>query len=137
MGSRITVTEDQRRFRAIAECTTDLFWEGDVREDALHWFGDIDGLLAYEKGEFPRTIKGHMESIHPADQGRLSKAIAKALDTEDDFHAEYRIRRKDGSYSHWNESGKAIGFDKGKPVTWVGAISDITVQKRIEEKLKR
>ncbi|HBH60431.1 MAG TPA: PAS domain-containing sensor histidine kinase [Nitrospiraceae bacterium] len=101
----------------------------------MHWFGDIDSILGYDIGEFPRTISGHMGNIHPDDVDYFSKAVQKSLKSGKQFGAEYRIRRKDGTYRYWNERGKPIEFDKRKAVKWVGSVTDITEQKTAELKL--
>ncbi|RJQ49620.1 MAG: PAS domain S-box protein [Nitrospiraceae bacterium] len=127
--------ESEKRFREVAASTTDLIWEGDVRCNVLNWFGDIDGKLGYAPGEFPRTISGHMEAVHPDDRDILMKSIEKVLDTGDNFFAEYRIRCKDGTYRYWDERGKATGFEDGKAVKWAGSVTDITGKKETEEEL--
>ncbi len=124
--------ESERRFRAVATATSDLIWEGDVRYNKLKWFGDIDGRLGYDPGEFPRTVSGHMENVHPADLDKFMKTVESSLDTGNDFHAVYRIKCKNGTYRHWEERGKAIGYEKGRAVKWVGSITDIT-DRRLSE----
>jgi len=130
-----SLQESEKRFRTAATCTADLIWQGDVRTDSLHWFGDIDSILGYELGEFPRTVSGHMENIHPGDKDDLSKSIQKSLDTGGVFRAEYRIRCKDGTYRYWQESGKPVEFENGKPVKWIGSVTDITERKQAEKLL--
>ncbi len=34
-----------------------LIYEWNMADDGLEWFGDIDRMLGFEAGEFPRTIK--------------------------------------------------------------------------------
>lgn len=126
---------NEKRFRAIADSTSDLLWDGNINDNTLEWFGDIDSMLGYDPGKFPRTIEGHLEHIHPDDRKSVIKSIEKAIETGKDFYAEYRIRCKDGTYRYWDENGKAIGFQKGKPVRWVGAVSDVTGRKKTEEEL--
>ena len=130
-----SLRENEKRFRAVADSTADLLWEGDVINNSLNWFGDIDGMLGFAQGEFPRTIEGHMDHIHPEDKKNTIKAIERSLQTGDDFSAEYRIRCKDGTYRFWDERGSAIGFQDGKAVKWVGAVSDITERKETEKEL--
>ncbi len=125
--------DSENRFRAAATSTADLIWEGDIRLNSLHWFGDVDAILGYELGEFPRTIEGHFEHIHDEDKEELSRNIQAAIQSGTQFKEEYRIRRKDGTYSHWMETGKAIEFEQGKAVRWVGAVTDITESKRAEK----
>lgn len=129
--------ENEKRFRAIAETSTDLIWEGDVRHNSLVWHGDIDRYLGYKQGEFPRTVSGHSESIHPEDRESLLKLIGTALKTGKDFYAVYRIRCKDGSCRYWDERGKAVGFEDGKAVKWVGSVTDITDKMKAEEQLRK
>jgi len=107
----------------------DLRWEGNVSDGNLHWFGDIDGMLGYEEGEFPRTIVGHMENIHPDDQDILIESVGIALNSGSDFQEQYRIRCKDGTYRYWEEYGTAVEFENGKAVKWAGSVTDITRQK--------
>ena len=131
------IRENEKRFRAIAETSTDLIWEGDVRYDSLVWHGDIDMLLGYKQGEFPRTVNGHLESVHAEDRESLIKLIGNSLETGENFYAVYRIRCKDGSYRYWDERGKAVGFEGGRAVKWIGSVTDITDKKKAEEQLRK
>ena len=127
--------DSEERFRVVAETSTDLIWEGDVREDSLVWFGDVDRYLGYEQGAFPRTVAGHLDSVHPEDRTSLLELVNNAIETGKDFFAVYRIRCKNGSYRYWDERGKAVGFENGKAVKWIGSVTDITDKKKAEEQL--
>ncbi len=127
--------QSEERFRIAATATSDLLWEGDVRENSLDWYGNIDWLLGYGEGEFPRTISGHMESIHPDDREWFTEKVDKALKTGNEFIAEYRIRCKDGTYRYWNETGKAVVYEDGKAVKWIGSVTDITDRKIAEDQI--
>ena len=126
-----------RKMKFLAAYTSqpDLIWEADVTGTDLHWVGDIDGILGYEKGEFPRTIVGHMESVHPDDHDHFLTVIESVLNSGSDLNVSYRMRCKDGSYRRWEEHGRAIGFEKGKPVKWVGTITDITARNHAKKTL--
>ncbi len=128
--------KSESKLRAVIESTTDLIWEGDIRTGVLNWIGDIDGLLLYDQNEFPRTISGHMESIHHDDREYILKAIDASILNGGTFSAQYRIQRKDGTYRYWDESGRAVEFEDGKAVRWVGSITDITDKKQAEELLR-
>ncbi|UCH80865.1 MAG: PAS domain S-box protein [Nitrospiraceae bacterium] len=127
--------KSEERFRAAATSTLDLLWEGDVRDNSLNWYGDIDRFLGHEEGGFPRTISGHMEHIHPDDRDLFLEKVDTALKTGADFRANYRIKCLDGSYRYWDETGKAVEYDNGKPVRWVGSVTDITNRKEIENQI--
>ncbi len=127
--------ESEERFRVAATAMSDLLWEGDVRKNSLNWYGDIDRHLGYEEGEFPRTISGHVENIHKDDRELFIKSVDRALETGNDFRAEYRIRCKDGTYRYWDETGKAIEYEDGKAVRWIGSVTDISDRKIVEEQI--
>jgi hypothetical protein len=128
--------ESERRFRAAATSTADLLWEGDIRTDSLVWFGDIDSMLGYKHGRFPRTLSGHMTHVHPDDRKWMKKELEQAITTGRDFYVRYRIRHKNGSYRYWEERGKAVEFEKGKAVKWVGSVTDITDRVMAESALQ-
>ena len=127
--------EKEERFRAVATSTSDLIWEGDIRDNSLHWFGDIDGYLGYENGEFPHTISAHTDSIHPDDQDRFIKEVGEAVEKGQYFQSVYRIKCKRGTLRYWEERGIATGFQDGKAVRWTGSITDITDRMKDEDKL--
>jgi PAS domain S-box-containing protein len=125
----------EKRFHAAATSTADLIWERDTRSGSLNWFGDIDTILGYEAGEFPRTIKGFEESVHPGDLNNFNKAVQKSLKSGRKLSVEYRMKCKESMYRYWHETGKAIEFENNKPVKWVGSVTDITGRKIAEENL--
>ncbi|MBI4683212.1 MAG: PAS domain-containing protein [Nitrospirae bacterium] len=129
--------KSEQRFYAVAKSTIDLIWEGDVRKNSLHWFGDIDKLLGYELGKFPRTIGGHLKQIHPEDRRSIAEKTEEAVKTGKNFEVIYRIKHKDGTYRYWNERGKPLEFAHQKAVRWVGSVTDITNLKKAEDDLRK
>ncbi len=129
--------ESEARFKLAAENTIDVFWDWDIESGKLEWFGKMDELLGYAAGEFPRTIKAWEESIHPDDQRRVMATLEQHLKTGAVYVAEYRIRRKDGTYAYWIDKGSVIRSPEGIPVRMIGVCTDITERKQAEEKLRK
>lgn len=125
----------EERFRIAAETSSDLIYEWDLKQD-IQWFGDIDKLLGYEPGEFPRTMEGFAAALHPEDKDRVVAAIQAHLENRAAYAEEYRIRRKDGAYRLWTARGKAARAADGKPVRWVGTVTDITERKQAAENIE-
>ena len=155
------VRRSEQRFRLVAQCATDVIYEWDVRSGKVEWFGDIDGLLGYGRGQFPRTMKAWEQAIHPEDRARVAAAQDRHLKYREPFNLHYRVRRADGTYLHWLDQGTAVWDDAApgapaagnaagagarpapasafasasaaSPLTFVGAIADVTARKAAED----
>ncbi|MFA7347132.1 MAG: PAS domain-containing protein [Desulfurivibrionaceae bacterium] len=128
--------ESEERFRLAAETANDLVYEWDLQEGVL-WSGRVDEMLGYGVGEFPRTMTGWAESLHPEDHDRVLAAVQAHLAGKAPYAAEYRIRKKDGEYQWWSARGATIKTPEGTPLRWIGTVTDITERKEAEEeKLK-
>jgi PAS domain S-box-containing protein len=124
----------EKRFRLAAETANDLIYEWDLKQ-SLQWFGKIDEMLGYEPGEFPRTLDGWAAALHPEDLKPTMAAVRAHMEKRAPYAVEYRIRRKDGVYRWWAERGAASRTPDGKPVWWIGSVTDITERKRAEAAL--
>jgi PAS domain S-box-containing protein len=125
----------EERFRMAAQTTNDVLYEWDLKQ-GVQWFGDIDKTLGYGPGEFPRTLGGWVAAVHPEDRERVMAAVKAHLEGRAPYVAEYRVRRKDGVYQWWSARGAVTRAPDGKPVRWIGSITDITERKRMEEGLR-
>jgi PAS domain S-box-containing protein len=128
--------ESEERFRLAAASTTDVIYEWNVVTGVIQWFGDVDALLGYGAGELPRTLEALLEHIHPEDRAQVDQATRAGLARRQGWRGEYRVRRKDGALAHWHGTGVAIYDRSGTPVRVIGAISDISEQKRAAEALR-
>jgi transcriptional regulator with GAF, ATPase, and Fis domain len=110
-----------------------------VPEDRFDWYGDVDRLLGYQPGEFPRTFSGWWEFVHPEDQERLQPKLEEITRGGlASWSERYRIRAGDGSYRHWLDQGKVISFlEDGGSRELLGGIIDETAQVRAREELER
>ena len=129
------LARSEERLRLAFQCTNDLIYEWDLATGGLEWFGDIDAALGYAPGEFERTNAAWDRSLHPDDRDRVQTAIDRHLESGARLSEEYRIFRKDGSIAHWTDRGQVVRDARGKPVRWIGAITDITAFKAAEQTL--
>jgi two-component system sensor histidine kinase/response regulator len=68
--------------------------------------------------------------IHPDDLIRMADARRQAVATGEDFRAEFRVLRDDGSVA-WRRSTARIQMVDGKPRRMIGASIDITKEKEM------
>jgi len=127
----------EERFRIAAQSVSDVVWQWDIESARLDWYGDIDALLGYGPGQFPRTIQAWEKTLHPDDAPRVRSALEAHFKDDRPYREEYRVLRKDGSLAHWRDTGTALRDDRGKAYQMVGAIADITKRTQAEEQLHR
>ena len=125
----------EERFRIAAETSNDVIYEWNLKE-RVDWFGDIDGLLGYGPGEFPRTLAGWSAILHPEDRSAVMASIQAHLEGRAPYIVEYRMFRRDGSVRWWSARGAVARLPDGAPSRWVGTITDITERKQADEALR-
>ncbi|HXR07560.1 MAG TPA: PAS domain S-box protein, partial [Candidatus Acidoferrum sp.] len=121
----------EERFRIATETANDLVYEWDLKQ-SVQWLGEVDQMLGYGPGEFPRTLEGWAASLHPEDLDRVMGAMHAHLEGRAPFSVEFRIRRKDGKYRWCSARGAAVRTAEGRPTRMIGWITDITERKRTE-----
>jgi PAS domain S-box-containing protein len=127
--------KSEDRSRIVTESITDVIYEWDLKE-SITWFGDVDGLLAYPAGIFPRTLDGWAAVLHPEDKERVWMAVEEQLKGAAPYDVEYRIQGNDGAWYWWSARGTVIKNERGEPSRWIGAVTDVTERKLAEEALK-
>lgn len=127
--------ESEERLFIVSLSTTDAIWDWNIAQGGLQWFGDIDGMLGYKTGEFPRTIEAWEGAIHPDDRKRVVTALSRHLRTQAPYDERYRVIRKDGSIRHWTDRGIAMHDEDGNAVRMIGACTDITARHQAETAL--
>jgi PAS domain S-box-containing protein len=122
-------------FRIAGENLTDIVYDWDIKEK-INWYGDIDGLMGYPPGEFPRTLEAWAVAIHPEDKDRVMAALEDYLKgIMDHYIIEYRVERRDGNHRWWSVRGTALRDDRGEPYKMIGSITDITERNLAEEEI--
>jgi len=127
----------EQRLRVGALHTNDLVQFLDMQRDYLGWYGDLDDLLGYDPGEFPPTLSGWLELIHPDDFDLIQADFEHALRNHvEGWSWRYRIRAADGSYRHLLDRGTFTGYVDGLPNEGIGGIIDETEQVLARQELE-
>ncbi|NQT74049.1 MAG: PAS domain S-box protein, partial [Chloroflexi bacterium] len=128
--------ESEMRFRITAEETGQLVYSFDPKTGKVKWAGAIEAVTGYTHEEYQLfDTDAWAEQIHPDDREMVLKNMENAMEHQTNFEAEYRFRRKDGSYIFVEERGAFVPGGENAPYPTVGTISDITDRKQAEKAL--
>jgi PAS domain S-box-containing protein len=134
-GAEAALKASEQRFRLATQSLSDVVYEWDLKEQ-VDWYGDVDGLMGYPPGGFPRTLAGWAATLHPDDQARVLAAVEAQLAGTAPYDVEYRARRHDGGWRWWQARGVVVRNEQGEPSRWIGSITDVTERRQAEESLR-
>ncbi|XXY45184.1 GAF domain-containing protein [Sorangium sp. So ce269] len=127
----IELATSEARLRTLVQATTAIVWtataEGEVVEVSPSWL-EFTGQTAAEY-----LSGGFLEAIHPDDREPTMRAWADALASGDtNYQAEYRLRRKDGTYAYTVARAAPVRATDGSVREYVGCNMDISQQREAE-----
>jgi diguanylate cyclase (GGDEF)-like protein/PAS domain S-box-containing protein len=126
------------RLLLISRATNDAVWDWDFAQNTLWWNESFTALFGYSKKEIGPGPESWTLRIHPEELDQVTADFHRIVDgTEHAWTAEYRFRRKDGSYADIFDRGFVIRDAAGKAIRMIGAMQDITQRKQAEIKIKR
>lgn len=106
-------------------------WDWDIRANTVVWSDESYRQWGFSRDTFSTKVADAIPSIHPLDRPLVESAIRKVLIGEtDEYEAQYRILRPDGSICWVDARGVMMG-DASKRMIGIGI--DITEQKKIQD----
>ncbi len=108
------------------------------------WIRHPDGTLEFLGDQItrflglpaPRDAAALAQLVHPEDRERYLSAWDRALRSNSGFEAEYRFQEKSGNCRHFISRATPIEGEKEGGWQWLGTCTDITQQKRNEERYR-
>ena len=82
------------------------------------------------------TLEVIFQRVHPEDRAAVQKTLRQAASDGKDFDHEYRLLMPDGSMKYVHVVAHAVRDASGS-IEFVGAVTDVTVAKETERKLRR
>jgi PAS domain S-box-containing protein len=111
-------------------------WDWDISSGSLEWSENVDQMLGYEPGGFPREIKAWEGIMHQEDLSAVSACLSAHLEKAMPYDVKYRVMKKDGTFLWWHDSGSAKRDEYGKACQMSGACTDITARERAEQAVR-
>lgn len=135
MLERISRLSDELRasegkYRALVEQLPAVVYltAADPQETPLYFSPYIEALIGFSPDEALQREPGvsWLDYVHPDDRAHVAELDALADHGDHHFRAEYRTRRRDGSYIWVRNDCIPIYDDDGAIVAWQGVIVDIS-----------
>lgn len=126
----------EERFRLVTLATQDAIYDFDVVTNAV-WrsesFNTISGDAAarFADGDWWR------ERIHPDDRATAFQALGEAMESGGtSWTSEYRLLRGDGEFVVLRDRGVILRGEDGRPLRVIGAVTDVSEQRRLETQVQ-
>lgn len=115
------------------------WWEWNVNTENVIYSPGKAEMLGYSVQEFPDNVYDICNLIHPNDYADTMQKMKDYLEgRSDEWKFKYRMKKKDGSYLWYYDSGKIKERDEnGKPVKLIGSVININDLVSVEEELER
>jgi len=108
-------------------------WSWSVVENSLVWDDYIHPLFGLEPKTFPGRFEDLLHLVHPDDREHVQQVVAKTLEQDAPYDAEYRVVWPDGRVRFLASRGKVYRDAGGNPARMSGVSWDVTDRKKAEE----
>ena len=121
----------EERWQLAVRGSNDGIWDWTIQTSEIFFSSRWKAMRGFEDHEIRNHLDEWRSRIHPGDLDRVLQAVDAYLAKQTlEFHEEYRVQRKDGSYVWILDRGTALWADDGTPLRMVGAETDITERKQ-------
>jgi two-component system cell cycle sensor histidine kinase/response regulator CckA len=126
----------EERYQLAMKASQEVMYDWDVAADAILWNQNTLPVLGYRPDEMAATLADWEELVETADRPGMRERLHGAMAGEAAFAGEYRLRRRDGTLAWVLDQGVVVRDCAGKAVRVVGAMTDLTERKRLEDQLR-
>ncbi|MDB5033355.1 MAG: domain S-box [Chlorobi bacterium] len=132
-----SLRKSEERFQLATRATNDAIWDWDLQSNTLWWNDSVQKLFGYEPDEVAPDLKWWQVRLHPDDRERVESGLHAAIAEKRQFwDDEYRFLRGDGAWAYVLDRGYLIFDKEEKPVRVIGAMTDLTQRKEMEDALR-
>jgi formate hydrogenlyase transcriptional activator len=107
-----------------------------VSSGKIYWTEETFRIFEFETAP-STTLERVFERIHPEDRKLVTETINSAARERKNFDFEHRLLMPDGSVKHVRVMGRPSTSDGSADLEFVGAVTEITQRKNVEEALRR
>lgn len=123
-----------RQYELIGNVTEDVIWNWEIEPQRISY--GKKSFLGYSDTEILSTLDWWCDKIHPDDKPHVMQKISAVVEKrQGDLQVEYRFRSADNTYQHMYSRGVMLPTNNDGERHMIGAMMNITEQKKLQEKL--
>ena len=132
--------ESNETFRQLLENSRDVIYKFNLRQGGYEYVSPSSSeILGIDKQVFINNRRAILTPLlHPQDKNRVIKHVKMLFGLKGkknkNLYIEYRIKMPSGEYK-WLADNHTVVFSRGKPLCFIGNITDITFRKHAQEEL--
>lgn len=132
------VRESEMRLKLAIAASKQGIYDVNFKTEERTYNAEYASMLGYEPAGFREDSNTFFERIHPDDRDAWLATYSGYLSGDlKDYHAEFRMRTADGNWKWIMATGAAVEHDdKGVPMRFIGAHTDISERKVSEASLR-
>ena len=132
------ILQANERFEKVTEATKDAIWDWNIENQTYYRSKAIENFFGKKVSKQMKTMDFWTDSFHPDDLSNVQNSLNEAISdsTCNRWESEYRIFNEKGETLYVIDRSVIIRNKSGKAIRMVGAMSDITAQKKLETQLK-
>jgi PAS domain S-box-containing protein len=129
--------ETEAKYRTLVEQLPAVVYLGEYGEegDWLYISPEIERVIGYTPQEWLDHPGPMGTLVHPDDLPAVREEEERSFRTGRPFHAEYRMRRRDGQWVWILDEASVVRDADGRPLFMQGLMYDITERKEAEQRL--
>jgi PAS domain S-box-containing protein len=133
--AEVRLRESEERFRVMADTTPSLIWMCDVHGKITYL---NERRIAFTGPDLEaRYGETWIANVHPDDVKNVLETLYGALETQQAFSQEYRLRRSDGVYRWMFDVASPRMNGDGSFAGFIGSAIDVTDQKLAQQALEK
>jgi PAS domain S-box-containing protein len=123
------------RFHLVAEASTNVIYDWNLRTDLLEWSPRLEQVFGYDLSA-PRTFAWWEACVHQAERAQVTSSLQLAIvERRKTWTATYRFLKKDGSWATVIDRGHLLFDDDGAPVRLICEMQDTSGQQQLQARL--
>jgi PAS domain S-box-containing protein len=129
--------QSEERYRLALQATQDIMYDSDLSTGNIVWSPNVSKVLGVGLDELGSGMEWWISRIHPDDRSRVRLETGAAIERGETFAIEYRVVTESGSWATVLDRGLVICAPSGTAVRVVGAVTDLTARRELEDQLRQ